>query len=234
MLFSFPGLESETKIRHTSTSCLDEDDSKISAKFLIQNEHICATALYYYDSSNITESRLGFRQMSDHESVENEPYEQEQHGWLEDIFGLESQEAAIQDIGSVLCREGRLITFPNILQHRVHPFKLQDPTKPGHRKILALFLVDPTIKIISTANVPPQQKDWWAEQVERDMVSSGKGLAKLSAELREQVFRQVEDFPIGMEEAEELRLKLIKERKVYVRDHDYQLERMATFSLCEH
>lgn len=40
-------------------------------------------------------------------------------------------------------------------------FKLQDPTKPGHRRFIALWLVDPHRRILSTANVPPQQKDWW-------------------------------------------------------------------------
>ena len=30
---------------------------------------------------------------------------------------------------------------------------------------MALFLVDPHLKTISTANVPCQQKAWWAEQV---------------------------------------------------------------------
>lgn len=33
------------------------------------NEHICATAIYYYDEENITESRLGFRQSFDTESL---------------------------------------------------------------------------------------------------------------------------------------------------------------------
>ncbi|KAJ6184217.1 hypothetical protein N7519_005518 [Penicillium mononematosum] len=56
---------------------------------------------------------------------------------------------------------GRLLTFPNTLQHRVSPFSLADNTKPGHRKILALFLVDPNLRIISSANVPPQDELWW-------------------------------------------------------------------------
>lgn len=50
-------------------------------------------------------------------------------------------------------------------QHRVSPFKLQDPTKPGHRRFIALWLVNPHRRIISTANVPPQRQDWWAEAV---------------------------------------------------------------------
>jgi hypothetical protein len=50
-------------------------------------------------------------------------------------------------------------------QHRVSPFKLKDPTKTGHRRFIALWLVDPHQRIVSTANVPPQQLDWWAEAV---------------------------------------------------------------------
>lgn len=44
--------------------------------------------------------------------------------------------------------------------------KLVDPTIPSHRKILALFLVDLFQGVTSTANVPPQQREWWAEAVD--------------------------------------------------------------------
>ena len=50
-------------------------------------------------------------------------------------------------------------------QHRVSGFKLDDPTKPGHRRFLAVWLVDPNLRIISTANVPPQRQDWWLDSV---------------------------------------------------------------------
>jgi Protein of unknown function (DUF4246) len=33
------------------------------------NEHICATALYYYDEENLTESSLAFRQTIDSEDM---------------------------------------------------------------------------------------------------------------------------------------------------------------------
>jgi hypothetical protein len=122
------------------------------------NEHICATALYYFSSENITESRLAFRQQSSRDYANGMDYEQNHDAWLEQLYGCKNYESAIQEVGSVLCREGRLVTFPNILQHRVEPFRLLDPTKNGYRKILALFLVDPGIRLISTANVPPQQK----------------------------------------------------------------------------
>ena len=122
------------------------------------NKHICTTALYYYDSENNTSSRLAFRQQPSRDYVTNLPHEQNTHHWLEQLYGCKNGESAIQEVGSVLCREGRLVTFPNILQHQVQPFKLVDLTKKGHRKILALFLVDPGIRVISTTNVPPQQK----------------------------------------------------------------------------
>ena len=43
--------------------------------------------------------------------------------------------------------------------------QLADPTRPGHHKVLTFFLVDPTVSILSTAQVPPQQKSWWIDQV---------------------------------------------------------------------
>jgi hypothetical protein len=71
-------------------------------------------------------------------------------------------------------------------QHHVSPFRLVDPTKPGHRRFIALWLVDPNIRIISTANVPPQQQDWWVESVlGRSAESQQASLAKLPAELTE-------------------------------------------------
>ncbi|KAJ3563041.1 hypothetical protein NP233_g9195 [Leucocoprinus birnbaumii] len=149
----------------------------------VENEHICATAIYYYDVENITPSHLAFRQASDTREVEEEvPYEQNDWAWVEPIFGLRTDEPAIQPVGSVLAREGRVVTFPNLLQHRVQPFELADPTKPGHRKILALFLVDPHVRVISTANIPCQQREWWTKSINE----SGEGH---------------DEFPIGSEKA---------------------------------
>ncbi|OJJ40832.1 hypothetical protein ASPWEDRAFT_178657 [Aspergillus wentii DTO 134E9] len=33
-------------------------------------------------------------------------------------------------------------------------------SRDSHRKILALFLVDPNMRVISSANMPPQREDW--------------------------------------------------------------------------
>ena len=115
------------------------------------NEHICASAIYYYSSSNITPSRLSFRQMCLDENTFDIGYEQNDDRWLSEVFGCEDGESTVQDVGSVETREGRMVSFSNVLQHRVSPFELEDKTLPGHRKILAIFLVDPHVRIISYA-----------------------------------------------------------------------------------
>ncbi|MEV6247245.1 DUF4246 domain-containing protein [Streptomyces sp. NPDC051742] len=116
------------------------------------NERIVSTGLYYYDSENITESLLSFRT-----AVDDPRYEQNDDNGMREVYGLEDEDALNQVLGSASTPEGRCLAFPNVLQHRVGSFRLADPTRPGHRKILAFFLVDPSETIVSTSDVPPQQ-----------------------------------------------------------------------------
>lgn len=118
----------------------------------MMNERIVATGIYYWDSDNITESRLSFRAALDDPS-----YEQNDDNGLREVYGLEDEDALNQMLGSTSTPAGRCLAFPNILQHRVSSFRLTDPTRPGYRKILAFFLVDPSQTIVSTSDVPPQQ-----------------------------------------------------------------------------
>ncbi|KAK4153505.1 hypothetical protein C8A00DRAFT_15264 [Chaetomidium leptoderma] len=130
------------------------------------NERIVATALYYLDSDNVTPSHLSFRMATsrDQENLQNS-VGQDLYHVHERIFGTKlswggpdnNDSDTVQTYGSVATPEGRLLAFPNVF--------LQDETKPGHRRFIALWLVDPLQRIISTANVPPQQFDWWAEAV---------------------------------------------------------------------
>lgn len=119
---------------------------------------------------------------------------------------MRTEETTIQTLGSVLTRSGRLLAFPNVLQHQVQPFKLADPSKPGHRKILAMFLVDPYVRIPSTANVPPQQMDWWAsELLKMDLFNSLPG----------EIFNLIMEFvgfPFSWEDAVKIRQELMNER----------------------
>lgn len=118
----------------------------------MMNERIVSSAIYYWDSENITESRLSFRA-----ALDDPRYEQNDDNGVRDVYGLENEDALNQMLGSTSTPAGRCLAFPNILQHRVGSFRLMDPTRPGYRKILAFFLVDPSETIVSTSDVPPQQ-----------------------------------------------------------------------------
>ncbi|MEU3464709.1 DUF4246 domain-containing protein [Streptomyces sp. NPDC006733] len=122
----------------------------------MMNERIVSTGIYYWDSENITESRLSFRTALDDPS-----YEQSDDNGMREVYGLENEEPLNQVLGSAATPAGRCLAFPNILQHRVGSFGLTDATRPGYRKILAFFLVDPSETIVSTSDVPPQQP--WSE-----------------------------------------------------------------------
>nr|WP_323378874.1 DUF4246 domain-containing protein [Streptomyces smaragdinus] len=120
------------------------------------NERIVSTGIYYWDSENITDSELSFR------AVLNDPsYEQNDDNGLRDVYGLEDEDQLNKILGASATPAGRCLAFPNMLQHRVGDFGLVDPTRPGHRKILAFFLIDPSQKVVSTSDIPPQQP--WAE-----------------------------------------------------------------------
>ncbi|KAE8406247.1 hypothetical protein BDV37DRAFT_281157 [Aspergillus pseudonomiae] len=178
------------------------------------NEHICASAIYYYDSDNITEGTLSFRQraFTDLAIWDNM---KEIYQLLQDIYdfpvGIYESESidVTQELGSVVTKEGRLLTFANILQHRESPFSLEDRSRPGHRKILALLLVDPHLRIISSSNVPPQREDW---AIEREMTIQ-QALRSLPQELKDMVYANLDFAYMTMEEAKGFRLRLIEERR---------------------
>lgn len=227
------------------------------------NEKICATALYYLDSENITDSNLSFRMQTSYDQDElQSQVGQDSYHWMElnygTTFSLDAG-SCIQTYGSVNTCEGRLLAFPNVFQHRVSPFELVDKKKPGHRRFIALWLVDPHQRIISTANVPPQQQDWWFDSVFGTTADEQKAAAeKLPAEvaqlLREkgvelpsvegevirvpgEILDMVrQDFSLGtfsVQEAKEQRLALMAERTSH-QDVAKNTWQQASYSFCEH
>ncbi|KAF1734229.1 hypothetical protein CRV24_005766 [Beauveria bassiana] len=195
------------------------------------NERIVATALFYYDAHNVTPSALSFRTAANGEQLDEEGfYEQNDERGIERALAIRARGSVLQDIGHVVTSPGRALFFPNLYQHRVGSFRLADPTRPGHRKILALFLVDPKVPVLSTANVPPQQRAWWEREVGADPADLvGR---RLPNELREMVLGGV-DFPISLQEAKGIREELMAERKILVEDTQSKWDQ-TEFNFCEH
>ncbi|ODQ79766.1 hypothetical protein BABINDRAFT_62012 [Babjeviella inositovora NRRL Y-12698] len=194
------------------------------------NEDIVATVLYYYDSENITESNLSFRMAF------NEPqYEQGDDVFCRVRYGLENEQNLTHRLGSVEAKENRVTIFPNVFQHHVDAFKLSDPSKPGHRKILCFFIVDPyNEQVVATDKVPPQQHDLWVDSLKGDGY-----LTKFPVELFNKITDLV-DWPITLEKAKKVREELIGERSEThaTADGNYDYEDLTPFtrefSLCEH
>lgn len=83
---------------------------------------------------------------------------------------------------------------------------------------MALWLVDPHERIVSTANVPPQQKDWWMEA------------SKAAAEGSQ---TEIPGSLMTVEEAQEHRVKLMHERSRYEEKAKHSMERQS-YNFCEH
>src|SRR5882757_3741541 len=114
-------------------------------------------------------------------------------------------------------RQTRFATSLKFLQ--VSPFQLKDPEKPGHRKILVIFLVDPTIRVPSASEVAPQQHDVILDAMRNP--GAGSLLGQLPVELVDIIANRIEG-TITREEAERFRLELMKERSVFVDDSNSQ------------
>ena len=123
----------------------------------------------------------------------------------------------VQGIGDVITKTHRCIAFPNLYQHQVQPFRLGDPSKPGHRKILVFFLVDPTQRVLSATDVAPQQREWITEAMHCAGQISAFG--KLPVELLEMI-SNANEVPMTRSEAEDYRRELMSERVVSVKEND--------------
>lgn len=80
------------------------------------SEHIVATALYYLDSENITTSSLEFRMKADEHPDLEDTIGQDNYRPNQVMFGcLFKDGEALQKLGNVETRQGRLLAFPNVL-----------------------------------------------------------------------------------------------------------------------
>lgn len=121
-------------------------------------EHIIATCIHYVDINRITPSFLEFRKPTII-NEDNIDYPQSDSAYTMHHYGITEHfnGAMNRYLGLISCHEGASVIFPNSLQHRVKEFSLLEDYESSSRTILCFFIIDPNNKIISTADIPPQQ-----------------------------------------------------------------------------
>jgi hypothetical protein len=121
-----------------------------------------------------------------------------------------------------------VLVWPNTLQHCVSGVRLDNEAQPGRRTIICFFLVDPTLRVRSTATVPPQQKEWLCQEVN----------SAFHSVFPQEIISHVCSYLPGMtyDQACERRNELMEERSAAIEGHGYGNSRFyeQMFSLCEH
>lgn len=151
---------------------------------------------------------MGFRHIAESASLSEVEREDDDTLWMQQVYGLDIGDPAIQESGKIKCKEGRTIIFPSTVQHRIESTELLDKSKPGALKFMSFFLVDPNIRIISTANVPPQRLDWAFGGADvNEMENLNESLDKLSMGFGDRPL----NLPFSMNEARRLHSQVFKE-----------------------
>ncbi|RLL98496.1 hypothetical protein CFD26_105121 [Aspergillus turcosus] len=134
------------------------------------NEHIVATAVYYYDVDNITGAKISFEQEA---TIDNYSFNTNNEDFINKVWDIPDCEVpegdepwrftkALQTLGAITISSRQFLAWPNTLRSKAESFSLEDPSRPGHLRFVTLRLVDPHYRICSTRSVPPQQCDWVA------------------------------------------------------------------------
>ncbi|KAG8989516.1 hypothetical protein FRB90_002204, partial [Tulasnella sp. 427] len=161
------------------------------------------------------------------------PYQQSDSRAIELIWGMRRDQDSNQVVGAVKTSVNGCIAFPNIYQHQVSSFELVDRSRPGHRKILALFLVDPENRIRSTTEIPPQQDHWIRPEV-HGILSQNEVRTKvaLPAEMIDMMVDKMDNL-MTLEEAKAYRERLMDERTAFADVVD-ECHFCTQFNFCEH
>ena len=187
------------------------------------NEHIVATTTVCISNENASPFGYLLRVEGDLHHMEQryEPGQFEELAATYEIWpplgmgGDDPTSQALQILGRVDIPQGRSLTIPSSIQREVAaPVKLLDQARPGHVRLIQLYLVDPHYRICSTRNVPPQQRHWWRQAARLHDIDWAK--AELPQEIVDDIMDSVDeaDWPMGMEEAAKHRAHRLAEELV--------------------
>ena len=178
------------------------------------NERICATAYYVYSVENLSAKfppTLSFRARVNPGDADLANGAMSRPPYAPEVYGAEDGSPAVQDFGKITLREDRVVVFPNTFQVKINAFSTADRAKKGHLRLLILHLLDPNRRSLSSAMVPCQRRDWWADEIRRKCPS----LWRLPREVFDGIIDLVDEFPISHEEAERTAQAFRQERQEY-------------------
>ena len=185
-----------------------------------RNERICATAIHVLSCKNSTPANLSFRRRVHVEEASLAKGYIQEPPFAPEIYGAQSGDPVLQHMGDIELREGRVVTYPNIFQTRLLPFELEDPDQGGHVTLLTMHLIDPNRRMMSTAMVPCQRKDWWADEIRRQNAP----IYRLPAEVWGRIVDMVDGYPICMDEAGRISRDFREERAEFQKKHTKAME----------
>ncbi|KAJ2234167.1 hypothetical protein IWW45_003620 [Coemansia sp. RSA 485] len=164
------------------------------------SENIIATAEYYYDSKGEKPLTIEFEEAikTDLYSI-GDGYDLLAYDTLYGFSTGDKGDNHVQLAGYINVKQGRLICYPNVYEQG------NDFHRCSDLKRLTIYFVDPSVRIVSTAIVSPQQKDWWTKTVS----SVPSRVSMLPSEVQEMVFKHV-DSPMSFEKACEVSKKTSK------------------------
>ncbi|KAJ2232424.1 hypothetical protein H4R99_007100, partial [Coemansia sp. RSA 1722] len=164
------------------------------------SENIIATVEYYYDSKGEKPLTIEFQEAikTDLDSI-GSSCDMLTYNTLYGFRTNDKGDMHVQSAGDINVKQGRLICYPNVY----------DQGNGFHRcsdlKRMTMYFVDPSVRIVSTAIVPPQQKDWWVKTVS----SVPSRVSMLPLEVQDMIFNHV-DIPMSFEKACEVSKKTSK------------------------
>ncbi|KAJ2054801.1 hypothetical protein GGI17_006795 [Coemansia sp. S146] len=175
----------------------------------LDNERSIATGIFFYDVVNIFPCSLEFREpISAHHYVGRD---NELHAVLRAYNiteGLSRRPQRFsQELDNVDIKNRACVVLPNTYQYKMPQIRQELKSKPGHCKMLTFYFIDPSTRIPSMEIVPPQQQDWWMEDV-----LSTEPFRSLPLLVVDGIRAEV-DYPISLKDAKEIRLKLEAEFK---------------------
>jgi len=120
-------------------------------------DYIAATSIVFFDVENVKPMHVRFQQPA--ELYDHGLYEGEHADYLGifEVFDLDYCDpdqpdqirfnpcqnntfSRVQELGRVVAREGRMLSFPGPVMYHFEPCSLLDASKPGHARYLVLYL----------------------------------------------------------------------------------------------